>query len=264
MISARRSFTSFISKADGSKGPPIHSVIDTCSSCVEYRAPKLSRADSATRVIKSAKDLKPEELAAVIATAKAEDLTPEQLSAIDSIRTVYRIETKEADEISRRLDLLTGSPEPSGGVATNGLARGAGASDHRPSEEVLALPASRPTEPGIFEATGLLERLAAGTPVVRFMAPGILEDEIPMDERTSVITGPAPPPSVRRATSIDLTPGLHTIDGQTIDVPWDGDRDLVAFPLPAGRHIIDGRVSVVPGPGLPFSPPGLAELPSDR
>lgn len=55
---------------------------------------------------------------------------------------------------------------------------------------------------------------------------------------------PEPPKPV-----ILLTPGPHVINGITVEVPRDGDKDWVWFPLErAGRHEIDGRVAIVADP----------------
>jgi predicted phage terminase large subunit-like protein len=54
---------------------------------------------------------------------------------------------------------------------------------------------------------------------------------------------PLPPPHVF------LKPGTHVIDGATVNVPADGDRDIVMFPLAPGRHIIDSKIAYVTPPG---------------
>ena len=46
-------------------------------------------------------------------------------------------------------------------------------------------------------------------------------------------------------TSVLLTPGRHVIDGNVVDVPREGDRDHVYYPLAPGRHVIDERVVIV-------------------
>jgi predicted phage terminase large subunit-like protein len=54
-----------------------------------------------------------------------------------------------------------------------------------------------------------------------------------------------PPPIPLPPPHILLKPGAHNINGAMVDVPPDGDKDLVAYPLPPGRHIIDSKITYV-------------------
>ena len=49
----------------------------------------------------------------------------------------------------------------------------------------------------------------------------------------------------RRQPRVLLTPGKHTVDGKPVDIPPDGDRPQVWYPLAAGRHEVDGHVMFV-------------------
>lgn len=62
---------------------------------------------------------------------------------------------------------------------------------------------------------------------------------------------PAPPDPPSLPT-IFLTPGKHMIDGATVEVPRDGDRDLVEWPLAPGRHVVDSRITYVSDPNQGF------------
>lgn len=50
---------------------------------------------------------------------------------------------------------------------------------------------------------------------------------------------PPPRPAPSRAPGISLRPGRHVIDGVVVEVPPDGDRDLVDYQLAPGQHIVD-------------------------
>ncbi len=50
---------------------------------------------------------------------------------------------------------------------------------------------------------------------------------------------PLAPRAAPAAPTILLTPGKHVIDGQIVNVPADGDRDHVWFPIESGAHVID-------------------------
>jgi hypothetical protein len=65
---------------------------------------------------------------------------------------------------------------------------------------------------------------------------------------------PAPP----RMPTIFLAPGRHFIDGVSVDVPADGDKDLVEYPISPGRHIVDEKIAIIPRPGIfvSFPPEG--------
>jgi phage terminase large subunit-like protein len=52
--------------------------------------------------------------------------------------------------------------------------------------------------------------------------------------------------------TIFLTPGKHVIDGRAVDVPADGDKDLVEYPIDPGPHIVDEKRLNVARPGAGF------------
>jgi phage terminase large subunit len=56
---------------------------------------------------------------------------------------------------------------------------------------------------------------------------------------------PVPTPS-----GVWLKPGKHTINGSVVNVPIDGDRDLVFYEIAPGRHTIDHRIAYVSRPGV--------------
>lgn len=88
--------------------------------------------------------------------------------------------------------------------------------------------------------------------------PSLLERAAETVRRAMQPQAPAPPadppPPAAPQTSILLTPGPHVINGQKVDVPRDGDRDHVWYPLPPGRHVVDNRIAIVHPIG-PFSAP---------
>ena len=65
----------------------------------------------------------------------------------------------------------------------------------------------------------------------------------PPAERTS---RPLAPPHIL------LAPGTHNINGATVNVPHDGDKDLVMVKMPVGRHLVDHRITYVHQPGAGF------------
>jgi hypothetical protein len=49
--------------------------------------------------------------------------------------------------------------------------------------------------------------------------------------------------------TIPLRPGRHVINGVVVDVPADGDKDWVAYPMPVGNHVVDEKMVHVHRPG---------------
>jgi phage terminase large subunit len=79
------------------------------------------------------------------------------------------------------------------------------------------------------------------------------ERALPPPEGVDPKDWPPKPPHVEPVPlpepSILLTPGRHEIDGAIVDVPRDGDRDVVNFPLSVGRHLVDSKITYVSKPG---------------
>lgn len=111
--------------------------------------------------------------------------------------------------------------------------------------------------------------LALGIPLQDFGPPpqvtAAISDEpmaLPDPEHASVIIEPgvelmprerpaALSPQPQHTPSVMLSVGWHVIDGEDIDVrpdPASPRARLVPVPLAPGRHLIDGRVAIVPHP----------------
>jgi phage terminase large subunit-like protein len=90
-------------------------------------------------------------------------------------------------------------------------------------------------------ADALLRALLSGTLIALDASRASAEDA----------EDPAPPPAPRAPPvpppppHILLPPGKHTIDGASVDVPKDGDKDLVMVELSVGRHLINSRITYV-------------------
>ena len=85
------------------------------------------------------------------------------------------------------------------------------------------------------EAPSLLERAAETVRKVIEAAPA--------QEPPTPAGRPSP------ATGVLLAPGPHIIDGQLVDVPHEGTREHVWYPLAPGKYVIDERIAIVHAPG---------------
>jgi hypothetical protein len=94
----------------------------------------------------------------------------------------------------------------------------------------------------------------------RLVMPASPQAVMAEEARPRAIRPPRPP----APAGVYIKPGLHVIDGKPVAVPPDGDKDLVFWELPVGKHVIDNVLTWVRQPPMrrfleaPFeNPPGL-------
>ena len=95
-----------------------------------------------------------------------------------------------------------------------------------------------------MESDALLRALLSGVLISLDNSQGAVDVEM-----ASPPVAPPAPPVPLPPPHVFLKPGTHVIDGATVNVPADGDQDIVMFPLAPGRHLIDSKIAYVTPPG---------------